>query len=97
MDLLPEADVRTISDIMVCYLPPEQKKEFTEWSKNVKQEDYWTGITAFFDNQEVIEAVAEYATGQIEYMERFLGIRIDALLTISGRRYAHRNLYEELS
>jgi hypothetical protein len=92
---LHEASIPTIVDILLLQLPPDERKEFKNWAGEVSKKDFWGVLPSYFSDDEVKDAIAQYATEQIEQLEHFCGIGIHALIKVNGRTYVHGSFNDE--
>lgn len=92
---LKGADIATIVDILAISLPPDERVEFKQWTREVSSTDFWRVLPSFISEDEVKGAVAEYVASQLAQIEHFCGVEIHALVKVDGRTYVHGSFYEE--
>ena len=95
--LLPNADIRTIQTILAETLPPVERRAFNQQASEVSPSEFWNFIAGYFSDTEIKDAIAAFCTTQLDNIEQCTGTRIDALITVAGKRYIHNNFYEEVS
>ena len=95
--MLINADIRTIQTILADSLPPAERREFLQQADDVSPSVFWDFVRGYFSDTEIKDAVGAFCTSQLENLEMFTGTRIDALITVAGRRYLFHNFYEEVS
>jgi hypothetical protein len=95
--MLINADIRTIQTILADSLPPAERREFVQQASDVSPSAFWDFVSGYFSDAEIKDAIAAFCTSQLENLEMFTGTRIDALITVAGRRYLFHNFYEEVS
>jgi hypothetical protein len=79
-----------LTEIMATRLPPGERTRFKKWSDSVSNEEFDAGLSSFFENSAIQDAVGEYAIEQLQELEMHLHIRIAATIEVHDRVYSYR-------
>ena len=91
MDLSVPGRKATLKDILSLMLPDEQRLEFREWADSTSTDDFVKGLSFYFEEADIRNAVGEYVGQKLEELEHFCDVRIDAVITVRGGRYEYRS------
>ncbi len=92
---LTDVSIPAVFDILAATLPAEERAGFKKWYEEISKNDFWRVLPAFFSDDEVKSAIAEYVVDQLGHLEHFCGVSIHALIKVDGKTFEHRSFIEE--
>ncbi|MEI8355260.1 MAG: hypothetical protein WCG31_04065 [Deltaproteobacteria bacterium] len=92
---LTDVSIPAVFDILAATLPPDERSGFKQWYDEISKTDFWRVLPAFFSDDEVKSAIADYIADQLGHLEHFCGVSIHALIKVDGRTFQHGCFNEE--
>jgi hypothetical protein len=95
MDMSVPGRKAMMKDILSQRLPEAERLDFREWADSTNSDDFLKGLSLYFEEVDIRNAVGEYVAERFTELEHFCDVRIDAIIMVRGGRYEY-GCYNEM-